>query len=119
MISPLHSLSAVCVCLAVALALTGPSNADDRLTAQAGPNVWGPKLNIRSHLGKATYTVSYKAVGNTLVVGEITYWQTKDRQVTKEFNGSITFTTADVSGTPTVRFKGIPLGSVVNVSVGP
>jgi hypothetical protein len=101
-------------CLAISRA-----TATDYFNAYAAPNVWGPKLTLRAHLGKATYTVSYKAVGKTQVIGQVTYWATKNKEVTKEFNGSITFTTADVVATPTVRFKGIPLGSAVKVTVSP
>jgi hypothetical protein len=111
------------VIAAVALgALVGAGNARaaDYFDAYAAPNTWGPTYRLRAHLGRAGYTVSYKAVGKTAVVGEVTYYATKSGPpVTRQFNGSISFTTGDCAATPTVRFKGIPFGSAVKVTVLP
>jgi hypothetical protein len=105
------------IALGVVILFTGSVFAVDRLNCYAAPNAWGPKTEVRAHLGKATYTIEYEAVGSTTVIGQVTYWETKDRQVTREFNGSIRFTTADVVAAPIVRFKGVPFGSAVKVTV--
>jgi hypothetical protein len=34
----------------------------------AAPMTWGPDVTVASHLGVVTYTISYEAVGDTLVV---------------------------------------------------
>jgi hypothetical protein len=101
----------------VCLLLTASARAET-YNAYAGPNTWGPAVQVKGHVGSVTYTITYSAVGNTSVIGEVTY-QGPGGQVTKHFNGSITFTTGRVVGAPTVRFRGIPFGSAVRVTVSP
>jgi hypothetical protein len=102
---------------AAAMSSAGGGTIKERLNCYAGPSVWGPETRVIAHLGASTYTIDYEAVGSTVVIGQVTYWETKDKQVTKEFNKSITFRTADVAAQPTIRFKGVPTGSAVKVTV--
>lgn len=100
------------------LLLWQPSYAVDQELAYAAPaGKFGPDLALRAHLGKATYTISYKAVGKTLVLGEVDYYNEAGKLVTEPFNGTITIKTGNVVAQPKVRFKGIPTGSAVNVTV--
>ncbi len=107
-------LASLVVCLAVL-----PSDADT-FNAYAGPNAWGPPVQLNAHLGPVTYTVSTTTVvGKTVVVGEVTYTNAEGRTVTQKFSKSITFRTGNVVDRPTVRFKGNPTGSAVRISVSP
>lgn len=100
----------------VCLLLTVSARAET-YNAYAGPNTWGPALQL-NHIGSVTYTISYSALGKTSVIGEVTY-EGPGGQVTKQFNGSITFTTGRVVAAIKVRFKGTPFGSAVRVTVSP
>lgn len=82
----------------------------------AAPNVWGPSVTVATHLGVVTYTIEYEAVGDTLVLGQVTYWKGPGagRKVTEQFRDSTTITTANAVATVDCEFKGIPLGSTVN-----
>jgi hypothetical protein len=90
----------------------------DTYNVYAPPNTWGQALQVKGHIGSVTYTISYSALGNTSVIGEVTYAAANNRMVTRQFNGSITFRTEGV-GAPRVRFKGTPFGSAVRVTVSP
>jgi hypothetical protein len=96
---------------------TQTAYAVDLHDAYAPPAKYGPTLSLRAHLGTATYSISYEAVGSTKVIGEVTYINAKGKEVTEEFNGSITIKCGNVVAQPKVRFKGIPLGSAVKVTV--
>jgi hypothetical protein len=100
-----------------ALLLTACAARAETLNAYAAPNAWGPVTYLEAYLGPVTYTVRYEALGKTVVVGEVTYEGPKGR-VVKEFNGSVTFRTHG-AGRPSVRFKGLPLGSAVRVTISP
>jgi hypothetical protein len=104
---------------AVALWAGAASARADTYNANASPNTWGPPVAIKAHLGGATYTISYSALGNTTVLGEVTYTGPDGRDVTRTFHGSITFRTGLVVAQPSVRFKGVPFGSAVRVTVTP
>ena len=85
--------------------------------AYAPPIIWGPYLNIQSHGGSVSFTISYKPVGNTLVKGKVRYWKETDKKIELEFLDRITIKTANVWGNIDVCFKGIPLGSAVQGSI--
>src|SRR5262245_13462017 len=87
-------LSTLTILMAAVLGWCGTARAET-YNAYAGPNTWGPALQVKGHVGSVTYTISYSAVGNTSVIGEVTY-DGPGGQVTKQFNGSITFTTGRV-----------------------
>jgi len=88
----------------------------DKYNAYAGPNTWGPVVALKGHLGAATYTLEASPVGDTQIIGEVTYVSDGGHAVTRQFNGTITFRVGKFVGAPTVRFKEIPLGSAVTVS---
>ena len=79
--------------------------------------MWGPEVHLQAHTSAITYTISYAAVGKTTVIGEVTYAASNGQFVTRQFNGSITFTTGNFVDSPIVKFKGIPFGSAVTVTV--
>ena len=86
--------------------------------AYAPPVVWGPWTQIKSHGGPVSFTVKYKAVGSTLVLGKVRYWKESDKKVEQQFVDRITIKTANVWGNIDVCFKGIPLGSAVQGEIG-
>lgn len=102
--------------LVAALAGSGRSESYD---AYAAPNTWGPPVLLKAHLGPINYAVSYRAVGKTQVVGEVSYLGPDGREVVQQFNGSVAFRTGNVAAQPTVRFKGVPFGSAVVVTTRP
>ncbi len=91
--------------------------ARDTYNAYAGPNVWGPTLTIRAHLGKSRYVIEYEAVGTSSVTGSVTYWNTADMKVTHRFNQTIIIETGNVVAAPQLQFKGTPTGTAVKVTV--
>jgi hypothetical protein len=95
------------------------ARAVDRFDAYAGPCIFGPTYNLRAHIGAAPYTISYQAIGKTVVTGEVTFIDVFGKQVTVPFNGTISFRTGNFVGVPKVRFKGVPFGSAVKVTVSP
>ena len=87
--------------------------------AYAAPMTRGPRLYIRGHIGAATYRVEVRPQSKaTKVIGRVTYFADDvERPITREFVGSITFRTGNVTGRPVLRFKGIPTGTTVTVRV--
>ena len=109
-----------CVGFCTVLVVVSALHAEPKvIMAQALPNVFGPQVDVVSHLGSVGVSLTAKPLGNTVIVGEIEYWAKADdkEKTKKEFNKEIEIRTADVVGTVKVRFKGIPLGSVVEVVV--
>jgi hypothetical protein len=88
-------------------------------SAYAGPNVFGPWTQIGSHAGAITYTINASPVGNTAIVGEVAYFAADGQRKVEPFYGSTVIRTCNCYATVQVRFKGIPLGSAVNVNVSP
>jgi hypothetical protein len=100
----------------------GASNLAARtFVAYAAPNFWGPTVTVATHIGVVTYTIDYEAIGDTLVLGRVTYFKGNGggKEVTEEFNGSTTITTANAVATVRCQFQGVPLGSTVNGSCNP
>jgi hypothetical protein len=89
--------------------------------AYAAPNTWGPDVNVASHIGVVTFTIAYEAVGDTLVLGRVTYFKGPNggSKVTEEFRDETTITTSNSVANITCDFKGIPFGSAVNGTVTP
>jgi hypothetical protein len=87
--------------------------------AYAPPVVFGQWYDLPGHLGAVTYTVKYKVVGNTVVTGEVKYFDAAGKLRTMPFSGGeVTFRTGESVAQPKIRFKGVPTGSVVRVIVG-
>ena len=83
--------------------------------------IWGPDTNVASHIGSVTFTITYDAVGDTLVMGRVTYYKGADagQLVTEEFRDETTITTSNSVANVVCCFKGIPTGSAVNGTVTP
>jgi hypothetical protein len=90
-------------------------------TAYAPPMIWGPDTTVASHIGTVTFTITYEAVGDTLVMGRVTYYKGPDagQLVTEEFRDETTITTSNSVANVVCNFKGIPTGSAVNGTVTP
>jgi hypothetical protein len=93
--------------------------AADRLAGYAPPGVFGPWREIRASIGSATYTISYKTLGKTAVDAEVAYVDETGKARVKPFVHSVRFTTGNCVSAPCVRFRGIPFGSALEVTVGP
>jgi hypothetical protein len=122
-VKPMSCLK-VMICLSVLLlidsCLIGNAHAEPKvIMAQALPNTFGPQVDVVSHLGSVAVSLSAKPLGKTTIVGEIEYWASpEDKETTKkQFYGDIQIRTGKVVGVVKVRFKGIPLGSAVEVTV--
>jgi hypothetical protein len=99
-------------------ALSSPATARAAsYSAYAGPNVFGPWIQVGAYLGSVQYSVSASPVGKTAIMGEVRYYGTDGQLKVESFYGSKTVTTCDCVGTLQVRFKGLPLGTAVNVDV--
>jgi hypothetical protein len=91
------------------------------LTGYAAPSTWGPDVTVASHIGSISFTISYEAVGDTLVKGRVTYWKGEGggSQVKEEFFDETTIRTSNSVANVLCDFQGIPLGSAVNIYVDP
>lgn len=89
--------------------------------AYAAPMIWGPDTNVGSHIGSITFTITYEAVGDTLVMGRVTYYKGAGagQLVTEEFRDETTITTSNSVANVICSFKGIPTGSAVNGTITP
>jgi hypothetical protein len=89
--------------------------------AYAAPMIWGPDANVGSHLGSVTFTITYEAVGDTLVMGRVTYYKGEGagQLVTEEFRDETTITTSNSVANVICNFRGIPTGSAVNGTITP
>lgn len=87
----------------------------------AGPMMWGADVVVASHIGSVKYTISYEVVGDTLVLGRVTYFKgaAGGIQVTEEFKDETSITTAKSVANVICSFKGIPIGSAVSGTVEP
>jgi hypothetical protein len=87
----------------------------------AAPMTWGPDVTVASHIGSVTFKISYEAVGDTLVMGRVTYYKGDGAgaKVTEEFRDETTITTSNSVANVICDFKGIPTGSAVNGTVTP
>ena len=82
-------------------------------SAYAGPLVFGPWVNVASHMGTATFSISAEPIGSTVLVGEVRYFATDGSQRTESFTKSVSVRTGNSIANVEVRFKGVPLGSAV------
>lgn len=94
------------------LQTTEVSTLSRTFNAYAGPNVWGPWVQIAAHGGSVGYSISYEAVGSTLVIGAV-YYYGSGGWVTQQFRDSISIRTGNVWATVHVCFRGTPFGSAV------
>ena len=87
----------------------------------APPLFWGPSVHVASHIGSVTYAIDYEAIGDTLVLGRVTYFKGSGggQKVTEEFRDSTTITTSNSVATVELEFKGIVTGSTVNGTINP
>jgi len=84
----------------------------------APPNFFGPWVIVASHGGVVRYTIQASAVGSTLVIGEVKYYSQTGERI-EQFRDVARITTGNAWANVRVRFKGIPLGSSVEVRVSP
>jgi hypothetical protein len=102
---------------------TPPLEQDDlqksrSFSAYAPPLSWGPWQTIYSTSASITLTVSYEAIGDTVVYGAISYYSQQGAR-TENFVGSTTITTGSAYANVSVCFYGSPLGSGVMGSIDP
>lgn len=88
-------------------------------SAYAGPGVFGSWTQVGAYLSSVRFSISASPVGKTAIVGEARYYGTDGQLKVEPFYGSTTVTTCNCVGTLQVRFKGLPLGTAVNVDVKP
>lgn len=89
-----------------------------QFSAYAPPSAWGSWVQVASHGGVISYSISYEPLGSTNVVGAVNFHGTGG-QVTQQFNDSIDITTGNVWANVFVCFKGAPLGTAVTVAINP
>ncbi len=89
----------------------------ERKQVYAGPNVFGPWSVVASHIGRVSYKISVEPIGNTVVVGEVRFYDTNNRRVTKGFFKEVTIQTGNSVANVEVRLKGVPFGSSCWVTI--
>lgn len=109
--------SILLLALALASVVAYPQNKALSFDAYAPPMVFGKWKTILSHAGSQRVTIEVEPVGNTIVIGEVRYWQREDKQITCQFKDSITIQTAKVVAVIEVRFKGNPTGTAVQGTI--
>ena len=85
-------------------------------TAYAPPMKWGTWVEIDAHGGPITFTISYRAVANTMVMGKVLYYSPSEWKEL-EFKNSIEIRTGNAWAPVKVCFKGIPTGSIVKGTI--
>lgn len=90
-------------------------------SAYAAPMLYGPLVEIGSHLGKISFTISYSAVGDTQVLAKVHYYKESDPGVktVESIASGATIRTADVVANVEIQFQGSPTGSSVIGSISP
>lgn len=98
-----------------------PSILGRAFNGYAPPNFWGAWQTIASHIGSVSYSISYTAIGDTLVMGQVRYYNAANggQQVIEEFRDSTSITTSNSVANVEVRFRGTPLGSAVRGIINP
>ena len=87
-------------------------------TGYAAPLSWGPWVQVAAHGGVVSYTISYQAIGNTLVHGAVNYYSSSGWR-TDVFRDSTTIRTGNAWAAVKVCFHGNPLGSAVRGQINP
>jgi hypothetical protein len=118
---PRRRWSCVAACLALLAAIAAVPSLARAGThhAYAPPNVFGPWVQVGAHSGAASFSISASPVGSTAIVGEVRYYGADGRLRIEPFYGPKSIQTCNCYGTVQVRFKGVPLGSAVDVYVNP
>lgn len=83
----------------------------------AAPLTFGPWAVIANHLNSVTFEVTVTPIGDTMVTGELRYWNKNNEKVIVSFKDSQKITTGNSIGNVEVRLKGTPLGSSCWVDV--
>jgi hypothetical protein len=89
-----------------------------QFAAYAGPHIWGPWVDVASHLGRATFTITASAVGETVLRSRVRYFPDDGERVA-EFGDSTTVTTGNTVANVSVSFMGVPIGSAVAGTITP
>jgi hypothetical protein len=87
--------------------------------AYAGPSTWGEWVEIASHLGDVSYTITASPVGNTVLRCRVRYYKEVNNQVTEEWRSDVKIKTANVVANVEVSFMGVPFGSAVEGTITP
>ncbi len=117
--SPKHSITALVACLTLLAGMAGPvstAHAEDHIV-QAGPNVFGRWYQVGAHAGAVTYTITATPIGGSSIDGEVLYFGADGRQHQDRLVRYTVIRTCDCVGTVKVRFRGIPLGTAVKVTI--
>ena len=85
----------------------------------AGPMVFGNWVAVANHLGSADFTITVEPIGDTVVVGQVRYFDRQNQHVTEDFNGEVSISTGNSVATVEVRLKGGVSGSSCWVDVSP
>ena len=90
-------------------------------SAYAPPLTYGSKVEVASHLGSVSYTISYEPVGSAIVLGRVHYYNNcaGEEKTTESLSSGATITTANVVANVEVDFKGAATGSNVRVTIDP
>lgn len=83
----------------------------------AAPMAWGPWVTIESHGGSISFDINYRAVGDTLVLGKVRYFNKDNKKVEEQFRDEVIITTGNSWANVEVCFKGNPLGSTVEGTI--
>lgn len=93
-----------------------------RLRYYAPPVFFGPWVTAASYCATSlTYSISFEPIGDTQILGEVKYFKYPNVEVTESiFSGAkITTAPANICANIMVRFKGVPTGSAVDITVEP
>jgi hypothetical protein len=108
--------------LAVGLPGTGqaspnPAAFSYRYKVWAPPNVFGDWYEVGAHTAARSFKITARPIGSTAIVGEVHYFAEDGRETIEPFTREIMIRTGNFVAPVKVRFKGIPLGTAVEVNV--
>lgn len=88
-----------------------------RYQVYAPPLVFGNWSVVGSHIGTVTVHLVVEPIGDTVVVGQVRYFNSQNVQVEEEFHKETTVSTGNSVANIEVRLKGTPTGSSCWVDV--
>lgn len=83
----------------------------------APPLKYGLWREVIGHIGRASFKISVKPIGNTDILGQVRFFDEENKRIIEDFGKSVRIRTGNSVAAVEVRLKGNPLGSSCYVDV--
>src|SRR5262249_44317964 len=115
---PMKRQSIYGLALALLLMAVPAAKAGD-FTYYAPPMVYGPWQTVNAIQGPGSFVITYQALGNTTLFGQVRYFDESGNQVVKPLVPGFPYRLGPGLGAVEVRFFGSSLGSGVKGNITP